>query len=77
VVYGEKAQSLHGAITPSVSYQEVKSQFGLLEAVDELGLTWGPCSKSQHALCYEKVEKHTLIRASLFRKVSSCWHEKT
>lgn len=60
VIYGEKALALHGMKIPSVSHQEVKSQFGFLEAVDELGLTWGSCSKSQHALCYEKVERKTL-----------------
>uniref|UniRef100_A0A493T1I7 Uncharacterized protein n=1 Tax=Anas platyrhynchos platyrhynchos TaxID=8840 RepID=A0A493T1I7_ANAPP len=38
----------------------VKSQFGFLEAVDELSLTWGSCSKSQHALFYKKVERKAL-----------------
>ena len=59
VIYGEKP-CLHRMKIPSVSYQEVKSQFGFLEAVDELGLTWGSCSKSQHALFHEKVERKTL-----------------
>lgn len=49
----------HGEERSSVSYQEVKSQFGFLEAVNELCLTWGSCSKSQHALFREKVERKT------------------
>lgn len=51
---------MHKTKISSVSYQEVKSQFGFLEAVDELSLTWGSCSKSQHALFYKKVERKAL-----------------
>lgn len=46
--------------TSPVSYQEVKSQFGFLEAVDELSLTWGSCSKSQHPLFIKNAERKTV-----------------
>lgn len=42
-----------------MSYQEVKSQLGFLEAVDELGLTRGSCSEGQHSLCQEKGQRRT------------------
>lgn len=59
-----------------VTYQEVKSQFGFLEAVDELGLTWGSRSKGQHALCGGWWRERHLNQSIPFpvQDTVICWH---
>lgn len=58
-IMGKSPVTAQGENTLCGSYQEVKSQFGFLEAVDELGLARGSRSQRQHALCHEEVERKT------------------